>query len=106
MERAVGVLNQHGIADFFGHMVFGVEVKRGKPYPDIFVKAREYAEELPEKCFVPEDSEAGIQAACSAGIDVICILDMKVPGPEFSKMAVTQLPTLEDVIPWLENYNS
>lgn len=102
-ERAIDVLEQNGIATFFDHMVFGTEVKRGKPYPDIFVKACICAEEPVENCLVLEDSEAGIQAAFSAGIEVICIPDMKAPGEEFYKMAAAVLSSLKDVISWLEN---
>lgn len=102
-ERALGVLRQNGIETFFDNMVFGAEMKRGKPYPDIFIKACEYAGELPENCLVLEDSEAGIQAAHAAGIDVICIPDMKEPEEEFHKLTVAQLSSLEDVISWLEN---
>ncbi len=101
-ERAQGVLSQNGIAAFFDHMVFGVEVNRGKPYPDIFQKACEYAKEPPENCLVLEDSESGIQAAHAAGIDVICIPDMKEPGPEFENMDAAKLSSLFDVIGWLE----
>lgn len=101
-ERAQGVLSQNGIAAFFDHMVFGVEVNRGKPYPDIFQKACEYAKEPPENCLVLEDSESGIQAAHAAGIDVICIPDMKEPGPEFENMSAAKLSCLFDVIAWLE----
>ena len=50
---------------------------------------------------VLEDSEAGIQAAYSAGIDVICIPDMREPGEEFQKMVTAQLISLKDVIIWL-----
>ena len=50
-----------------------------------------------------EDSEAGIQAAYSGGIDVICIPDMKVPGEEFQAMTADILDSLEKVIPWLED---
>lgn len=101
-ERAVGVLGQNGIGAFFDHMVFGEDVERGKPYPDIFKKACEYAKEPPENCLVLEDSEAGIQAAYAAGIDVICIPDMKEPGEEFRRMETAELPSLADVISWLE----
>ena len=38
-ERARGVLESDGIAGFFDAMVFGPEVRRGKPYPDIFIAA-------------------------------------------------------------------
>lgn len=102
-ERAVDVLDQNEIADFFDFMVFGAEVKRGKPYPDIFIKACEHAKEPPENCLVLEDSEAGIQAAYAAGIDVICIPDMKIPDIEFCKMTVEIFPSLKNVISWLEN---
>lgn len=100
--RAVGILEQNGIADYFDNMVFGVEIKNGKPHPDIFLKACEKSGEAPEACLVLEDSEAGIQAAHSAGIDVICIPDMKTPGEIFQAMAAEVLPSLHDVIDWLE----
>lgn len=101
-ERAIDILNQNGIASFFDDMVFGPDIKRGKPYPDIFVKACERAGEPPENCLVLEDSEAGIQAAYSAGVDVICIPDMKVPDVKFRRMAAAKLESLADVVLWLE----
>ncbi|MCI8518191.1 MAG: HAD family phosphatase [Hungatella sp.] len=101
-DRALGVLDQNGIRAYFDEMVFGTEVKRGKPNPDIFLKACEKAGEIPENCLVLEDSEAGVQAGHAAGMDVICVPDMKMPGEEFQKMAAEILDSLEQVIPWLE----
>lgn len=101
-DRALGVLDQNGVGQYFDGMVFGPEVERGKPYPDIFLKACEKAGEVLEHCLVLEDSEAGIQAAHSAGIDVICIPDMKLPEMKFRNMAAEILDSLEEVIPWLE----
>ena len=60
-DRALGVLDQNGIRAHFDEMVFGTEVKRGKPNPDIFLKACENAGEIQENCLVLEDSEAGVQ---------------------------------------------
>lgn len=96
-ERARGVLESDGIAGFFDAMVFGPEVKRGKPYPDIFIAAARKAGFGAEDCIVLEDSEAGVQAAHAAGIDVICVPDMKQPGEDFRRMAACVLPSLEDV---------
>lgn len=104
-NRALNVLSKNGIGAFFDNMVFGSDVKKGKPYPDIFLKACEYANEKPENCLVLEDSEAGIQAAHSAEIDVICIPDMKVPSKKFKEMETDELESLDRVIPWLENSN-
>lgn len=101
-ERAEGILIQNRILDYFDHMVFCTEVSHGKPAPDIFLKACEKAGETAANCLVLEDSEAGIQAGYSAGIDVICVPDMKKPGEEFRNMAADILPSLTEVAGWLE----
>ena len=101
-ERALGILDQHGITSFFDAMVFGPEIERGKPFPDIFIKAQEKSGESAMDCLVLEDSDAGIRAACGAGIDVICIPDMKKPDEPFLSAAAAVLPSLLDVPMWLE----
>ena len=87
-------------------MVFGAEVARGKPHPDIFCKACDKLHAAPEDCLVLEDSEAGIQSAFSAHIPVICIPDMRQPGTAFQDMAQAVLPILTDVIDYLERRRS
>ena len=84
-DRAVDILTRLGVVQYFDDMVFGTEIERGKPYPDIFLKAAEKAHAAPADCLVLEDSEAGIQAAHAAGIDVICVPDMKTPAAEFQQ---------------------
>ena len=69
-DRAVDILTRLGVVQYFDDMVFGTEIERGKPWPDIFLKAAEKAHAAPADCLVLEDSEAGIQAAHAAGIDV------------------------------------
>lgn len=101
-DRALTILMKNGIEQFFDHMVFGYEVERGKPWPDIFLKACEKAQEKPENCLVLEDSEAGVQAACAAGIPVICIPDMKRPGEEILQGAVGVMESLEHVEDFLK----
>lgn len=101
-ERALNILDQNNVTTYFDYMVFATDVKRGKPNPDIFLKACEYAGEPPKNCLVLEDSEAGIQAAHAANIEVICIPDMKKPDEAFRKMAAAEFASLEAVIPWLE----
>lgn len=103
-ERALSVLAQHGIEDIFDAMVFGPEIEHGKPAPDIFIKAREKSGETSADCLVLEDSEAGIRAAYSAGIDVICVPDMKRPNGAFLSVAAAVLPSLLDVPMWLETH--
>ncbi|CUO91402.1 haloacid dehalogenase superfamily%2C subfamily IA%2C variant 3 with third motif having DD or ED [Clostridium baratii] len=100
-DRALTILRQHNIIEYFDEFVFGHEVKKGKPNPDIFLKACDKLLERPEECLVLEDSEAGIQAAYSASIPVICIPDMKVPNQHYLDMTKTVLHSLEEVIAYL-----
>ncbi len=103
-ERALFALAQNGIEDYFDAMVFGPEIERGKPAPDIFIKAREKSGEASADCLVLEDSEAGLRAAYAAGIDVICVPDMKRPDGAFLSVAAAVLPSLLDVPMWLETH--
>lgn len=102
-ERSMRLLEQHDLIKFFDDFVFGPEVKRGKPNPDIFLKAAEKLGVAPQKCLVLEDSQAGIQAAFSAGMRVICIPDLKYPEEEYAKKATAVKESLFDVIEYLED---
>ena len=97
-DRALTILRQHNIIEYFHEFVFGYE---GKPNPDIFLKACDKLSVKPEECLVLEDSEAGIQAAYSANIPVICIPDMKVPNQHYLDMTKTVLDSVEEVIYYL-----
>ncbi len=46
-------------------------MKRGKPAPDIFLRAAEALGVAPSRCTVYEDSDEGITAARAAGMTVI-----------------------------------
>ena len=55
----------------------------------------------PADCLVLEDSEAGIQAAHAAGIDVLCVPDMKMPAESYQQMTAAMLKSLDEVKGWL-----
>ena len=59
-ERAETLLKAHHISHYFDDTVYGKEVKRGKPFPDIFLKACEKLNIQTNEALVLEDSEAGI----------------------------------------------
>jgi HAD superfamily hydrolase (TIGR01509 family) len=50
------------------------QVSKGKPAPDLFLFAAQQMGFSPENCIVVEDSPAGIQAAISAGMNVVGFL--------------------------------
>lgn len=101
-KRALDILDKHEIKMYFDAFVFGHEVERGKPYPDIFLKACAKIKVSPKECLVLEDSEAGVEAAHAAGIPVICIPDMKKPQLTYLEMTLMQLESLDEVITYLK----
>lgn len=60
-----------GISDLFeGRITTVAEVTRGKPAPDLPLRAAQKAGVAPEHCLVIEDSLAGVQAALAAEMQV------------------------------------
>jgi HAD superfamily hydrolase (TIGR01509 family) len=64
-------LEQVDLIDYFPILCSAVEVRRGKPAPDLFLLAAERLSIAPEKCIVVEDSIFGIQAARTAGMHAL-----------------------------------
>lgn len=54
--------------DLFDATVDGAEVSRGKPHPEVFLKAAAKLGVPPARCAVVEDSLAGLEAARRAGM--------------------------------------
>ena len=57
-----------GVDQYLDVLVCAGETKRGKPYPDPFLRAAELLGVKPEECIVFEDGDPGVQAAQSAGM--------------------------------------
>lgn len=64
------------LRDYFGdeHIFSAVQVKNGKPAPDLFLLAAQQMGYVPQDCVVVEDSPAGIEAALAANMAVIGFL--------------------------------
>lgn len=67
------LLKYHNLREYFSYVVACNDVKRLKPYPDLFLKAAQTLKIPPKDCFVIEDSLPGIAAAHIAGMRVIGI---------------------------------
>ncbi|MCK4374694.1 MAG: HAD family phosphatase, partial [Candidatus Brocadiae bacterium] len=57
----------------FGAVVSGWDVQRGKPDPEVFLKAAAGIGVEPRNCLVIEDVPAGIQAAHAAGMKCVAV---------------------------------
>lgn len=101
-QRVEYLLGMADVLKYYDDSICGDEVTNGKPNPEVFLKACEKLGVNPSEAIVLEDSEAGIQAAYSAQIPVICIPDMKYPEPQFAKMTTEIFDSLHDVIDYLK----
>ncbi|RKD22378.1 haloacid dehalogenase superfamily, subfamily IA, variant 3 with third motif having DD or ED/haloacid dehalogenase superfamily, subfamily IA, variant 1 with third motif having Dx(3-4)D or Dx(3-4)E [Caminicella sporogenes DSM 14501] len=82
-ELVVEVLKRHDIIDYFDTIRTSCEVKRGKPFPDIFLKVAQDLKVEPKDCLVFEDTYAGVLAAKRAGMKVIAVSDeLSLPNKE------------------------
>ncbi|WP_050637309.1 HAD family hydrolase [Candidatus Stoquefichus sp. SB1] len=102
MER---LLTMADVYKYFDNSICGDEVTHGKPHPEVFLKACEKINIVPSEAIVLEDSEAGIEAAHTAQIPVICIPDMKYPEPAFVQMTSQIFHSLDNVIDFLKQSN-
>jgi len=72
-EETESKLASAGLADLFrrDRIFTAPQVKRGKPFPDLFLLAAQRAGIPPARCLVIEDSPHGIEAAHRAGMLVV-----------------------------------
>lgn len=74
-KNAVYILKQIGLDGFFDTISDGNNIRNSKPDPEVFLKAAQYLNCLPQECVVIEDAYAGIDAALGGGFECIGIGD-------------------------------
>ncbi len=77
-KNARKILEKIELLDIFNHIVDGNDVVKGKPNPEVFLKAADLLKIQPKKCIVFEDSVAGIKAANTAEMLSIGIGDKTI----------------------------
>src|SRR5690606_32549255 len=65
------VTERLGIRQRFSQLVSAEEVARGKPRPDVFLRAAELCGRTPASCLVIEDSANGVRAAVAAAMTCV-----------------------------------
>lgn len=61
------------IEKYFGAIITGQDVTKGKPHPQVFLLAAQRLGAQPRNCIVFEDAVAGVQAAKSAGMYCVAL---------------------------------
>ncbi len=95
-------LTMCGLDRYLDAVVYGDNLKRSKPAPDIFLLCAEHLRVTPAATWVIEDSYNGIRAAHAAGMRPIMVPDMLVPTPEMEELTVTICKDLMQVRQYLE----
>jgi beta-phosphoglucomutase len=81
---------------YLSALVSGESVARGKPAPDIFLKAADELHMPPFLCLVIEDAVAGVQAALAAGMRCIAVAGNRdLPGLRAADLVVKDLTRLD-----------
>ena len=85
-----------GLKRYLSILVSGETVARGKPAPDIFLKAATELHTDPTACLVIEDAVAGVEAAHAAGMRCISVAgDRDLPGLRQAELMVKNLTEVD-----------
>ncbi len=79
MNTSLGITGL--LAHFEGRLFSGQDMKRGKPFPDLFLHAARVMGVAPEDCVVIEDSAAGLKAAQAAGMKALAYVANPAHAP-------------------------
>jgi len=91
-------LDRHGLTPFFDGIVTGDEIERGKPDPDIYLRAAKKLGIRADACLVIEDALSGIAAGKAAGMRVAAIPDRRfVDARDYEKEADYVLGNLSEI---------
>ena len=91
-------LDRHHLTGFFEVIVTGEQVERGKPAPDIYLRAANKLGIPADACLVVEDALPGVAAAKAANMRVAAIPDTRFVNPrEYEKKADYLLSSLKEL---------
>lgn len=100
-EVVMRELEEGGLLPYFDRVICGDMVERSKPEPDIFLKACESLSIDATEAYAIEDSYNGIRAAFRGGMKPIMVPDLAEPTKEMEKLACCILPSLFEVMEYL-----
>jgi HAD superfamily hydrolase (TIGR01509 family) len=95
-------LGRSGLIDRFAVVVTRDDVDRGKPHPDLYLKAAQRLGISPARCLALEDSHHGIAAAHAAGTMPVMVPDMLLPTDAIRRLCILIAQDLHEVRRLLE----
>jgi beta-phosphoglucomutase len=95
---AEAALHRLGLVEAFNASLTASDVARGKPDPEVYVKAAAAVGVAPQRCLVAEDALAGVRAAKAAGATCLAVTttaaaeDLRAAGADYISVDFTTLP--------------
>jgi HAD superfamily hydrolase (TIGR01509 family) len=96
-KEALHLLNHCRVDHFFRAVATRDDVARGKPYPDVHLKALSALGVDAPDCLILEDSFNGVRAAHATGAMVIMVPDVVAPTPEIEALCTCVAADLREV---------
>lgn len=96
-ENTVELLKETKVYSYFQEIVTGNMVEHSKPAPDIYQKACEKLNVLPEHALALEDSYNGIRSGYAAGMKVIMIPDLLTDSSCVDELLFAKMESLAEV---------
>lgn len=103
-DQTILKLKKKSLYSFFPVIVSGDEVKRGKPYPDIYLLTAKKLGLKPQECLAFEDTQYGLESAKSAGLTCFAVPSEYSKKQDFSK-ADKIFKNLKGVVEWFKKLN-
>lgn len=79
VENLNFIMDSLGLQHYFDTFLHSADVSEGKPNPEIYLKAADRLNVVPESCVVFEDSVAGVKAGLNAGMKVVAVTTTHTP---------------------------
>jgi HAD superfamily hydrolase (TIGR01509 family) len=75
-NTVVTMMEKAGLDGYIDYMVSNEDVSKGKPDPEMYVKAMNEFQLKPHECLIVEDNENGIKAARASGGHLLVVKDV------------------------------
>lgn len=103
VERTKRYLKNVDLENCFDDIISGVNVKFGKPAPDVYILACKEIGAQPSDTIAIEDAPNGIESAYKAGCNVIMVPDQTKPTNEINTMIIGCIESLDLFKDFLES---
>lgn len=97
-ETIVSECERLHVAPYIKDVLSAKDVQRGKPFPDVYLKALSLSGLHPEEILVFEDSPNGIRSAFRAGLKVLMVDDLDESDETTSPLILHEIRSLKEVV--------